>query len=43
MLLNMTDNTIFTANTHAITQYPSAEIASEEKDGAKIAYRRYDI
>ena len=43
MLLNMTDNTIFTADTHAITQYPSNEIASEEEDGAKIAYRRCEI
>ena len=40
VLLNMTDNTIFTADTHAITQYPSKEIASEKEDGAKIAYRR---
>ena len=39
----MTDNTIFTADTHAITQYPRTEIASEEGDGAKIAYRRCDI
>ncbi len=36
----MTDNTIFTADTHAITQYPTLEIASEEEDGARIAYRR---
>ena len=40
MLLNMTDNTIFPAYTHMVTQYPSKEIASEEKDGARIAYKR---
>ena len=36
----MTDNTIFTADTHAVTQYPTMEIASEKEAGAKIAYRR---
>ena len=40
VLLNMTDNTIFPANTHAVTQLPHTEIASEEGDGARIAYRR---
>ena len=40
VLLNTTDQSIFTADTHAITQYPSNEIASEEVDGARIAYKR---
>ena len=43
VLLNTTDNTIFPADTHTITQYPKNEIASEGEDGAKIAYRRCDI
>ena len=43
MLLNTTDNTIFSANFNTITQYPRSEIASEKEDGAKIVYRRWDI
>ena len=37
----MTENKIFTADAHTIYQLPSTDIASE--DGAKIAYRRYDL
>ena len=43
VLLNTTDHTIFMADTHTVTQYPTKEIASEEGDGAKIAYRRCNI
>ena len=41
VLFNMTSGQISTADTHAVTQYPKREIASDFKDGAKIAYRRY--
>ena len=40
VLLNMTNNTIKPANTYCVTQLPHTEIASEEGDGARIAYRR---
>ena len=41
VLFNMTSGEISTANTHAVTQYPKQEIASDFRDGAKIAYRRF--
>ena len=41
VLFNMTSGEISTADTHAVTQYPKREIASDFRDGAKIAYRRF--
>ena len=43
VLLNTTDHTIFNADTHTVNQFSTTEIASEQEDGAKIAYRRFDI
>ena len=40
VLFNSTSGEISTADTHAVTQYPKREIASDFSDGAKIAYRR---
>ena len=40
VLFNSTSGEISTADTHAVTQYPKQEIATEVSDGAKIAYRR---
>ena len=40
VLFNTSDQTILTADTHAVTQYPRSEIASEEVEGASLAFKR---
>ena len=40
VIFNTSSGDIATADTHAVTQYPSTEIASDFSDGAKIAYKR---